>query len=41
MRPLAEIDVDAALVNLNEAARQKKDLAEILEKIRVTEQELA
>ncbi len=41
IRPLSEIDVDSALVNLREAARQKKELSGILEKIRTTELELA
>jgi hypothetical protein len=40
VRPLAEIDVEAALVNLKEAVAQKHELADILEKIRRTEQEL-
>lgn len=41
VRPINEIDVDAAVVNLQEAARQKKELAEIVAKIARIERELA
>ncbi len=40
VRPIADIDVDAALANLKEAAGQKRELAEVLEKIRRTEKDL-
>ena len=40
VRPIADIDVDAALVNLKEAARQKIELADVLGKIRTIQQEL-
>lgn len=33
VRPLADIDVEAALVNLNEAAKQKRELIDVSEKI--------
>jgi hypothetical protein len=40
VRPIGDIDVDAALVNLQEAARQKKELLEVTAKIARIEKEL-
>jgi len=41
LRPIAEIDTEAALVHLKEAAVQKKELADIDAKIAEAERELA
>ena len=40
VRPINEIEVDAALVNLQEAARQKRELLEVDSKIARIEREL-
>ena len=40
VRPINEIEVDAALINLQEASRQKKELLEVTGKIERIEREL-